>query len=122
MRKDNKSYDVAIIGAGPVGCVTALAYAERGADVLMLEANPKAASRLAGEWLHPGAVDILTKLGIDLAPSEPYPTGRGFVVFPDDGSRPIALPYETGSFGHSLHHERLVEILRAKATNLPNVE
>ena len=122
MRKDNKSYDVAIIGAGPVGCVTALAYARRGADVLMLEANPKAASRLAGEWLHPGAVDILTKLGVDLAPAVPYTTGRGFVVFPDDGSRPIALPYETGSFGHSLHHERLVDVLRAKATNLPNVE
>jgi len=122
MRKDTKSYDVAIIGAGPVGCVTALAYAEQGADVLLIEANPKACSRLAGEWLHPGAVDILTKLGVDLAPPVPYTTGRGFVVFPDDGSRPIALPYETGSFGHSLHHERLVEILRTKASAAPNVE
>ena len=34
-------YDVAIIGAGPVGCVSALAFAERGADVLLLEANPR---------------------------------------------------------------------------------
>ena len=31
---------VAIIGGGPVGCVTALAFAHKGARVLMLEGNP----------------------------------------------------------------------------------
>lgn len=122
MRKDLKSYDVAVIGAGPVGCVTALAYASKGADVLLMEANPKACGRLAGEWLHPGALEILKSLGIDLSPTQAYETGRGFVVYPDDGSRPIALPYETGTFGYGIHHERLVDQLRAKVTNLPNVE
>lgn len=122
MRKDSKSYDVAVIGAGPVGCVTALAYAQKGADVLLLEANPKACARLAGEWLHPGAIEILQQLDVDLSSAQPYETGRGFVVYPDDGSRPIALPYEAGSFGCSLHHERLVQVLRAKVTTFPNIE
>src|ERR1041385_8197512 len=102
MRRDIKSYDVAVIGAGPVGCVTALAYAAKGADVLLLEANPKASGRLAGGWLPPGAIEILNKLKVDLSPAQPYETGRGFVVYPDDGTRPIALPYDTGSFGCSL--------------------
>lgn len=122
MRRDIKSYDVAVIGAGPVGSVTAIAYAKKGASVLLLEANPKACGRLAGEWLHPGAVEILRDLDVDLAPSQPYETGRGFVVYPDDGSRPIALPYEAGSFGVSLHHERLVDQLRTKATSFSNIE
>ncbi|NUP07182.1 MAG: hypothetical protein HOW73_14095 [Polyangiaceae bacterium] len=106
-----------------MGCVTALAFAQRGISVLLLEGNPKASGRLAGEWLHPGAIEILDQLGVDLAPAQPYETGRGFVVYPDDGSRPIALPYEASSGrGCSLHHERLVDILRAKASSSPNVE
>jgi len=122
MQKGLKSYDVAVIGAGPVGCVTALAYAKKGADVLLLEANPKAAGRLAGEWLHPPAVRILESYGVDLAPTDPYAAGRGFVVYPDDGSKPIVLPYAAGSFGHSLHHERLVESLRARCKESPGIE
>ncbi len=122
MRKDTKSYDVAVIGAGPVGCVAALAYAQKGADVLMLEANPKACGRLAGEWLHPRAVEILKQVGVELGPADAYPTGQGFVVYPDDGTKPIALPYDSSSLGYSLHHERLVDLLRAKASANPNIE
>ena len=35
------SPDVAVIGGGPVGCVTALAFARKGARVLLLEGNPR---------------------------------------------------------------------------------
>lgn len=104
-------YDVAIVGGGPVGCTTALAFARRGARVILLEANPRAATRLAGEWLHPPAVEILAELGVDLGP-EGYPTGRGFAVLPDDGSAAIVLSYPAGRTGASIHHERLVAKLR----------
>ncbi|HKP57682.1 MAG TPA: FAD-dependent oxidoreductase [Polyangiales bacterium] len=110
-------YDVAIIGGGPVGSLTALAFAARGAHVVLLEANPRAASRLAGEWLHPPAVEILAQLGVALGP-QPYPTGRGFAVLPDDGSAPIVLSYPNGRSGASLHHELLVaKLRRAVAAN-----
>src|SRR3954470_7678226 len=107
-------YDVAIIGGGPVGSLTALAFAARGAHVVLLEANARAATRLAGEWLHPPAVEILAQLGVALGP-QAYPTGRGFAVLPDDGSPPIVLSYPQGRSGSSLHHERLVAKLRRSA-------
>ena len=59
-------YDVAIVGAGPVGSLCALAHARKGARVALLEANPRASERLAGEWLHPPAIRILREVGIDV--------------------------------------------------------
>src|SRR5690606_4908791 len=106
-------YDVAIVGGGPVGCVTALAHARRGARVLVLEANPKASQRLAGEWLHPPAYEILHSLGVGHVTETPYVCGRGFAVFPDDGSEPITLEYTRRSRGFSIEHSELVARLRA---------
>src|SRR5881409_230789 len=102
--------DLAVVGAGPVGCVTALAHARRGAEVLLLEAHPRACTRLAGEWLHPAALTSLESSGAsDPRGSSP---GRGFVVFPDDGSDPIDLPYGDGARGLSCEHSALVAALR----------
>ena len=56
-------YDVTVIGAGPAGATAAIAFARRGATVLLAEANPKAASRFAGEWMHPPGVRVLERLG-----------------------------------------------------------
>ncbi len=112
------SYDVAVIGAGPVGSVAALAQARKGARVVLFEANPKGSQRLAGEWLHPPAMDVLQELGVDLAERvERYPTGEGFVVFPEDGSAPIPLPYTDGSKGFSCEHSVLVDALREAAAS-----
>jgi lanosterol synthase len=107
------SYDVAVVGGGPVGCVVALSCAGRGARTLVLEANERAAIRLAGEWLHPPAVEILERLGIDLASCTECVPGRGFVVFPEDGSTPIVLPYPGAGRGLGVKHESLVAALRA---------
>ncbi|MEM7676446.1 MAG: FAD-dependent oxidoreductase, partial [Myxococcota bacterium] len=111
---EQKSFDVAIIGAGPVGCVAALAFARRGKQVLLLEANPRTSDRFAGEWLHPPAVRILRELGVEPKPDSAYPSGQGFAVFPDDGSGPIVLPYKSPSFGMSIEHHKIVEALRAR--------
>ena len=94
-----RRYDVAIVGAGPVGSLCALAHARQGTRVILLEANPKASQRLAGEWLHPPAVRNLRDLGVDLGAQLSDPKGKGFVVFPEDGSEPIAFPYPQGARG-----------------------
>ncbi len=116
-------YDVAVVGAGPVGAVAALAHARRGARVVLFEANPRSALRLAGEWLHPPAIEALYRLGIDLPAAIPEHTiGQGFVVYPEDGSAPCLLPYSQGARGFSCEHRDLVEALRAAAIADPDVE
>src|SRR5581483_1243188 len=101
--------DVAVVGAGPVGCVTAVSRARAGARVVLLEAEPSAGTRLAGEWLHPSALDVLHRLGASPAGAH---EGCGFVVYPNDGGPPTALPYPEGS-GLSCEHSQLVATLRA---------
>ncbi len=99
-------FDVIVIGAGPAGCATTLAFARRGARVLLLEANPDAANRLAGEWLHPGAVEGLAALGVDLRAQGKFESGRGFTVFPEDGSDAIKLPYWHSRGGYDARAKR----------------
>ena len=118
----SRRYDVAIVGAGPVGSLCALAHARKGARVALLEANPKASQRLAGEWLHPPGVRILQHFGIGLDTLPRSAAGRGFVVFPDDGSEPIVLPYMNGSQGLACDHALLVSRLRDAIENEVDVD
>jgi squalene monooxygenase len=114
------SYDVAVVGGGPGGCATAIASARRGARVLLLEAGGAPLPYLAGEWLHPPGVQMLAALGVDMSPTT-HAVGRGFVVFPHDGSSPISLPYEAGEFAISCMHQSLVARLQAAAAELDHI-
>ena len=115
-------YDIAVIGAGPVGSVSAIVHAQKGARVALLEANPKAASRLAGEWLHPPALEILRKLGVDFDTRSNNYEGKGFVVFPEDGIDPIPLPYAEGVEGICCEHSELVSSLHRIVKDEPNID
>ena len=115
-------YDVAIVGAGPVGSLCALAHARKGARVALLEANPEASKRMAGEWLHPLAVRMLRELGINLDTQPLSTAGKGFVVFPEDGSEPIELPYPGGLHGLACEHAAIVSNLRDAIENEPGVD
>jgi 2-polyprenyl-6-methoxyphenol hydroxylase-like FAD-dependent oxidoreductase len=115
-------YDVVVSGGGPAGTITAIAFAKRGARVLVLESNPRASSRLAGEWLHPAGVQVATDLGIDLSAVVKEPTtGRGFVVYADDEADPVVLTYPRGMRGLSVHHEALVAALREHVASVPDI-
>jgi 2-polyprenyl-6-methoxyphenol hydroxylase-like FAD-dependent oxidoreductase len=112
--------DVAIVGGGPVGCVAALAFAQRGARVSVIDAG-SAPTRLAGEWLHPTGVSVLTRLGVDLTKlAIPHSRGRGFAIFPHTGS-PIVLSYVNGELGIGCQHHVLVETLQRQIAQIPNI-
>jgi 2-polyprenyl-6-methoxyphenol hydroxylase-like FAD-dependent oxidoreductase len=116
------SPDVAVIGAGPVGCVTALACAQRGARVVLLEAQAQATSRMAGEWLHPRGVGVLQRLGIErLEAVADHASGNGFVVFSEPEGPPIVLDYPEGQRGWTCEHRLLVDTLRQAAAAHPRI-
>ncbi|MCA9522952.1 MAG: FAD-dependent monooxygenase [Myxococcales bacterium] len=111
-----------VIGGGPVGCVTAIAHANQGADVLVLEARSDAPTRLAGEWLHPPGANVLRDLGIEFPESTLHrPKGRGFVCFPDDGSHPIVLDYPQAQEGFSAEHAEIVTTLQEVVRAHPRI-
>ena len=117
-----RCYDVVIVGAGPVGSLCALAHARKGARVALLEANPEASKRMAGEWLHPPAVRMLREVGINLDTQPLSSIGKGFVVFPEDGSESIELPYSEGLHGLACEHAAIVSNLRDAIENEPGVD
>lgn len=113
---------VTVIGAGPVGCVSALQFAQRGASVLLLEAGGSKGDRLAGEWLHPPGLKILEDLGVPWRQlAGDYEQGKGFVVFPEDKTDPIHLSYPSGVYGLSCCHTALLKLLRETAANHLNI-
>ena len=114
-------YDVAVVGAGPVGSLCALAHARQGARVALLGGNPKASHRLAGEWLHPPAVRMLHSLGIAVDALAPSSRGNGFVVYPEDRSEPILLPYRDGA-GLACEHAALVGGIHAAVDDEAGVD
>jgi 2-polyprenyl-6-methoxyphenol hydroxylase-like FAD-dependent oxidoreductase len=114
--------EVAVVGAGPAGCVTALAFARRGARVLLIEAQSTSSRRLAGEWLHPPGTEVLRRLGVGSIPrAADHPAGLGFVVFPGLDIEPIVLPYPGKTLGLSCEHRAFVEALRGAATAHGNI-
>ena len=117
-----RSYDVAVVGAGPAGSVCALAHARKGSRVALLEANPRASRRLAGEWLHPPGVRTLRNLGINLDSRLPSCAGRGFVVFPDDGGESIVFTYPGEAPGLVCEHDTLVGHLRETVESEPGID
>lgn len=115
-------YDIAVVGGGPIGSVCALAHTHKDARVALLDGNPKASTRLAGEWLHPPAVRMLQNLGIDLDGCPHSSHGKGFVVFPEDHSESILLPYPDETLGLAYEHEALVSRLHHAIEEEPKVD
>jgi flavin-dependent dehydrogenase len=60
--------DVIIAGAGPAGAVTGLLLARRGARVLIVDRETFPRDKLCGDTLNPGAVALLSAIGLEGGP------------------------------------------------------
>jgi squalene monooxygenase len=98
--------DVVIAGGGPAGCTAAAAMAQLGLRTLLADAGQDRHKMLAGELLHPVAIEELTGLGFREALSADGAPIVGFAVM--DGERTALLPYAPGNRGLGIEHHALV--------------
>lgn len=68
--------DVAVIGAGPAGCAAAVALAEGGREVVLLDRHAWARECVCGEFLGADAARALARLGLDPAALGALPLKR----------------------------------------------
>ncbi|KIX10504.1 uncharacterized protein Z518_01587 [Rhinocladiella mackenziei CBS 650.93] len=136
-RRLHHDADVVIVGAGVLGSALAVALANQGRSVMLLERSLKEPDRIVGELLQPGGVEALTRLGLrhTLDDIDAVPV-KGYTVCYYDEQVPISYPAHTGNApqrvsgkseeptraeGRSFHHGRFLSKLRAAAMGHPNV-
>jgi len=111
-------WDVIIVGAGPAGSATALLLAKKGYQVLLLDKATFPREKLCGEYLSPGAVEVLDRLGALKAIREAARPIRGMRLVSPDGTTFVAChPPETP--GLALSRRTLDHLLLLHARRSP---
>src|SRR5512143_4142692 len=111
--------DALVVGAGPAGCAAAIRLAHAGRRVLLLDKSAAPPLKVCGEYLSPGCLHLLARLGVreavEAAGGRPLAgmlihTARGRVLparyAPDAG---------TAIYGLSLPRARLDPLLQEAA-------
>ncbi len=132
-RRSHHDADVVIVGAGILGSALAVALADQGRSVILLEKSLKEPDRIVGELLQPGGVQALEKLGlrhcldgIDAIPVKGYEViyyGEEVEIPYPDNATAVKASSEKASRpeGRSFHHGRFVSRLRSAALAHPNI-
>ena len=129
--------DVVIVGAGILGSALAVALANQGRSVILLEKSLKEPDRIVGELLQPGGVQALETLGlrhtlddIDAIPVKGYTVvyhaEQVPIPYPElPSERPSSVSEKSKTIkraeGRSFHHGRFVSQLRGAAMSHPNI-
>ncbi len=64
--------DVLVVGGGPTGLAAAIGAAQAGLETVLLEPRRGVIDKACGEGLLPGALDELTRLGVEIPGEQPF--------------------------------------------------
>lgn len=111
---NRRSCEVLIVGGGPAGLAAAIALGQRGADVLVADAQRPPIDKACGEGLMPDSLRELARLGVDPEPGD----GAAFagIAFVAGGAK-IAAQFPSGA-GVGLHRAALQARLLDRAREL----
>ncbi len=102
--------DVLIAGAGPAGCVAAIALARAGARVLLVDRARFPRDKLCGDTLNPGTLRVLGRWGLrDEIERASIPL-TGMVVT-GEGGVAVPAPFGAGLEGRALSRRTLDALL-----------
>jgi len=104
--------DVIVVGAGPAGAIAALVLARVGVRVRVLDRARFPRFKLCGDSVNPGALAILTRLGIAAAVDHALPVD-GMIVTSESGTR--CEGRYGGQQGRMISRHRLDHALLASA-------
>ncbi|MFQ5670629.1 MAG: NAD(P)/FAD-dependent oxidoreductase [Acidobacteriota bacterium] len=71
--EDRRRAGLAVVGGGPIGLATAIAARQLGLEVVLLERRQPPLEKACGEGIMPDGVEILSSLGVSLAPPDAMP-------------------------------------------------
>ena len=123
-----RTFDVAVIGLGPVGATLANLLAQRGLSVLVMEREPDV-YRLPRAAAHDGevmrvfqAVGIADELApqLEVGPGMRFIDAQGHVLI--EWSRPIAVGPQGWHHGYKFHQPTLERLLRERLAGYPAVD
>lgn len=109
------THDVAVVGGGPAGAIAAVVLARAGARVVVFDRARFPRPKLCGDTINPGAVRILTRLGLDGVLAGGLPI-HGMIVTGEPSVHVVGR-YPSGTVGMSLSRALLDERLIRAAAN-----
>lgn len=106
------TYDAIIIGAGPAGSSTAIALAQRGWSVALVEKVGFPRRKVCGEFMSGTSLALLDRLGVgEFYRAEAGPEIRRVGFFSGDISADAPMPAARTGFGRALGRDRLDTML-----------
>lgn len=92
-----KRFDVAIVGAGPAGCSSAVFLARRGYSVVLLDKALFPREKLCGDFLNPANWEIFDRLAIrDALLSLQHEKVESFLISSQTASATVPFPSRNG--------------------------